>query len=71
MSYQGGLSITLFAKFVLLVFYIVTLFLSSCGDTFDLKSQKIFLPPIKISQFDGKEMVLVPAGEFKIGRAHV
>ena len=67
MSYQGGLSITLFAKFVLLVFYIVTLFLSSCGDTFDLKSQKIFLPPIKISQFDGKEMVLVPAGEFIMG----
>jgi len=67
MSYQGGLSITLFAKFVLLVFYIFTLFLSSCGDAFDLKSQKIFLPPIKISQFDGKEMVLVPAGEFIMG----
>jgi len=66
-SYQGGLNITLLVKFIFLVFYIFTLFLSACGDTFDLKSQNNILPVVKISQFDGKEMVLVPAGEFIMG----
>ena len=61
------MSVTLWAKFISLFFYILTLFLSACGDSFDLKLQKIVLPAVKISQFDGKEMVLVSAGDFIMG----
>jgi len=66
-SYQGDLSITLLAKFIFLVFYIFTLFLSACGASFDRKSENNILPTVKISKFDGKEMVLIPAGEFIMG----
>ncbi len=65
--YQEGLSKTLWTKFIFLFFYIFTLFLSSCGDSFESKSQKMKLSALKISQYDGKEMVLIPAGEFIMG----
>jgi formylglycine-generating enzyme required for sulfatase activity len=57
----------LLAKFIFLVFYIFTLFLSACGASFDRKSENNILPTVKISKFDGKEMVLIPAGEFIMG----
>jgi len=54
-------------KFAFVIFYIVILIFSACGDSFDRKIKNSTLPTVKISPIDGKEMVLVPAGEFVMG----
>jgi len=54
-------------KFAFIIFYIVILIFSACGDSFDRKIKNSTPPTIKISPIDGKEMVLVPAGEFVMG----
>jgi formylglycine-generating enzyme required for sulfatase activity len=54
-------------KFAAVFSFIVTLFFQGCGDFFDYEIKNKTLPPVKISLIDGKEMVLVPAGEFFMG----
>ena len=54
-------------KFAFANFYIVALIFSACGDSFDPKRKNYNFPTVKISPIDGKEMVLVPAGEFIMG----
>jgi len=54
-------------KFAFVIFYIVILIFSACGDSFDREIKNSTLPTVNISPIDGKEMVLVPAGEFVMG----
>ena len=65
--YHCGMALSRGTKFAFVIFYIVTLIFSACGDSFDRKIKNSTLPTIKISPIDGKEMVLVPAGEFVMG----
>ena len=65
--YHESLDLTWWTKLAFLFFYIATLFLFACGDFFDRKTKNSALPLVKISPIDGKEMALIPPGEFIMG----
>ena len=54
-------------KILILFVCFLNIFFLSCNNYFDHAVSQIFLPTTKGSTIDGKEMVLVPAGEFVMG----
>jgi len=65
--YFGNLPLALRTKFAAVFSFIVILTFHGCSDFFDHEIKNDTLPLVKISLIDGKEMVLVPAGEFFMG----
>lgn len=58
----------MFKKYTVIVLFCLGVFLPGCGDWLcDCQEAGDPLPPVKISEIDGKEMSLVPAGDFIMG----